>query len=128
VIEDDFPAGRPPFDAAGVELVDDVAPYEAMKLRCANCTHQAICYFGTLLGYRLRARGTGGSAHPRSRAPILERGGAAVQQERPTAFIENRELFGDLVDDPRFRNPYLATLEALRRGGVDEALRQLTND
>jgi mannitol 2-dehydrogenase len=39
-------------DAAGAELVRDVAPYEAMKLRCASCTHQAICYFGTLLGYR----------------------------------------------------------------------------
>ena len=46
---------------------------------------------------------------------------AEVQQERPTAFIENRELFGDLVDEPRFRDPYISTLEALCRGGLDEA-------
>ncbi|OBE95124.1 mannitol dehydrogenase family protein [Mycobacterium sp. 852002-10029_SCH5224772] len=52
-IEDDFAAGRPPLDRAGVQLVDDVAPYEAMKLRLLNAGHQGLCYFAHLAGYRL---------------------------------------------------------------------------
>jgi len=53
VLEDDFPAGRPPFEKAGVQLVDDVEPYELMKLRLLNASHQALAYFGYLKGYRL---------------------------------------------------------------------------
>jgi mannitol 2-dehydrogenase len=53
VLEDNFPAGRPPFDKAGVQLVDDVEPYELMKLRLLNASHQALAYFGYLKGYRL---------------------------------------------------------------------------
>jgi mannitol 2-dehydrogenase len=53
VVEDDFAAGRPPLDQAGVQLVDDVAPYEAMKLRLLNASHQGLCYFAYLAGYRL---------------------------------------------------------------------------
>lgn len=52
VLEDDFPAGRPPFEAAGVQIVDDVLPYELMKLRLLNAGHQALCYLGYLAGYR----------------------------------------------------------------------------
>src|SRR4029453_9940075 len=37
---------------AGVQLVDDVGPYELMKLRLLNASHQALCYFGYLAGYR----------------------------------------------------------------------------
>src|SRR5699024_10238186 len=33
VLEDAFTAGRPPYEEAGVQLVDDVRPYEHMKLR-----------------------------------------------------------------------------------------------
>ncbi|NLS10889.1 mannitol dehydrogenase family protein [Nesterenkonia sp. MY13] len=51
VVEDDFPAGRPAFEEAGVQMVDDVEPYELMKLRLLNCSHQAIAYFGLLLGH-----------------------------------------------------------------------------
>lgn len=51
VLEDKFAAGRPPLEQVGVEVVEDVVPYELMKLRLANGTHQALCYFGTLLGY-----------------------------------------------------------------------------
>ncbi len=36
---------------------------------------------------------------------------AKAQLENPLAFIENRELFGDLVDNPAFTEPYLAALE-----------------
>ena len=52
VLEDDFSLGRPPLERVGVQMVDDVAPYELMKLRLLNAGHQAIAYFGHLLGHR----------------------------------------------------------------------------
>ncbi|MBJ8347152.1 mannitol dehydrogenase family protein [Antrihabitans sp. YC2-6] len=53
VLEDDFSDGRPPFEESGVLLVDDVTPYELMKLRLLNASHQSLCYFAYLAGYRL---------------------------------------------------------------------------
>ena len=51
-----FPYGKPPFhllkgEPYNVLVVDDVTPYEAMKLRLLNATHSAICYLGYLCGY-----------------------------------------------------------------------------
>lgn len=51
VIEDRFVDGvRPDLGAVGVELTDDVRPYEHMKLRCLNGTHSALAYLGYLAG------------------------------------------------------------------------------
>lgn len=50
VLEDAFVAGRPALERVGVQVVDDVEPYELMKLRLLNGSHQAIAYFGRLLG------------------------------------------------------------------------------
>jgi fructuronate reductase len=50
VIEDHFAAGRPAWEQAGAELVRDVVPYEAMKLRMLNATHSGIAYLGSLAG------------------------------------------------------------------------------
>jgi mannitol 2-dehydrogenase len=36
----------------GVQVVPDVVPYELMKLRLLNASHQALCYLGYLAGYR----------------------------------------------------------------------------
>jgi len=52
VLEDHFTVGRPPFEEVGVQLVPDVEPYELMKLRLLNASHQALCYLGYLAGYR----------------------------------------------------------------------------
>jgi mannitol 2-dehydrogenase len=52
VLEDHFTDGRPPLQDAGVQLVEDVVPYELMKLRLLNASHQALCYLGYLAGYR----------------------------------------------------------------------------
>lgn len=52
VLEDNFGGARPPFEAAGTQLVDDVEPYELMKLRLLNASHQAMAYFGYLSGHR----------------------------------------------------------------------------
>ena len=52
-LEDKFSSGRPPLQDVGVQVVPDVVPYELMKLRLLNASHQALCYFGYLAGYRL---------------------------------------------------------------------------
>lgn len=51
VIEDAFPMGRPPWDEVGVQLVDDVRPFELLKLRILNASHQILAYLGYLAGY-----------------------------------------------------------------------------
>ena len=51
VIEDRFCLGRPAWEDVGVLMTDDVLPYEKMKLRLLNGSHQAMCYIGMLLGY-----------------------------------------------------------------------------
>ena len=51
VVEDHFPTGRPAWEKVGAQLVDDVEPYELMKLRLLNAGHQAIAYLGHLCGY-----------------------------------------------------------------------------
>lgn len=43
---------RPAFEKVGVQLVDDVVPYELMKLRLLNASHQALTYLGYLAGFR----------------------------------------------------------------------------
>lgn len=52
VIDDHFNLGRPELEKSGVQLVGDVTPYELMKLRLLNASHQGLCYFGYLSGYR----------------------------------------------------------------------------
>jgi mannitol 2-dehydrogenase len=53
VLQNAFTDGRPSYEEAGVQLVDQVEPYELMKLRLLNGSHQAMCYFAYLAGYRL---------------------------------------------------------------------------
>ncbi len=49
-LTDDFPTGRPKYELVGVQTVHDVVPFELMKLRLLNCSHQAIAYFAQLAG------------------------------------------------------------------------------
>jgi mannitol 2-dehydrogenase len=223
VLEDSFSAGRPPYEDVGVQVVDDVEPYELMKLRLLNASHQALCYFAYLSGYRLvheaaqdplfrtflleymdeeatptlapvpgvdlddykhtlierfsnpevrdtiaRLCAESSDRIPKWLLPVvrrqLETGGeitrcAAVvaswaryaegvdehgepidvvdrlkdrlveiarrQREDPDAFIANRELFGDLVDDEHFVGAYRATLSSLHERGARATLEAL---
>lgn len=50
VVEDHFPLGRPPFEHVGVTYVDDVAPWELMKIRILNGGHATIAYPAALIG------------------------------------------------------------------------------
>lgn len=52
VIEDNFVAGRPEWEKAGAELVDNVLPFEEMKLRMLNGSHSFLAYLGYLAGYQ----------------------------------------------------------------------------
>ncbi|GAA4655741.1 mannitol dehydrogenase family protein [Arthrobacter cryoconiti] len=223
VLEDNFTLGRPPFQDAGVQVVHDVAPYELMKLRLLNSSHQALCYFGYLAGYRYAhevaqdslfvaflldymdlegtpalaplpgvdlplykrtlierfaneyvrdtlarlcaessdripkwlvpviwhnlehdggiersagivaswaryAEGTDESGQPIEivdalKVPLMA--AAALQSEDKLAFLRNRDVFGDLVDNARFTAAYLRTLDTLHHKGARSAVEEL---
>jgi mannitol 2-dehydrogenase len=225
VLEDNFSLGRPPFEDAGVQLVQDVEPYELMKLRLLNASHQGMCYFGYLAGYRYahevaqdplfaqflldymdkeatptlepvpgidltnykhtlierfsnehvrdtlaRLCAESSDRIPKWLLPVirlnLESGGeihrsaaivaswarydegideqgnpidivdrlqdkltaaAARQREEPLAFISNRDLFGDVIDDERFVAAYSSALSDLHAGGARAALESLAS-
>ncbi len=224
VVEDNFPSGRPALELAGVQFVSDVEPYELMKLRLLNATHQGMCYFGYLAGYRYAHEASadsdiarflldymdheaiptlrplpdvdlplytrtlidryrnphvkdtlarlcaessdripkwllpvireqlasGGEIH-RSAAIVaswaryaeaIDENGAPIdvvdrlkdslvplaqsQRANPLAFVENRTVFGDLVDNERFVTAYLRALESLHDRGSRETVRSYT--
>lgn len=50
VVEDDFCAGRPDWHLVGALMVEDVAPYEKMKLRMLNGAHSMLAYAGFING------------------------------------------------------------------------------
>ena len=226
VLEDRFPLGRPPLEDAGVQVVADVDPYERMKLRLLNASHQALAYLGHLAGFRLvhdasqdplfrafllgymeeeatptllpvpgidlddyrrslldrfsnphirdtlaRLAFDGSERLPKWLLPVVRenlatggevRRSAAVvagwaryaesvdedgqpievvdrrrdslvakarrQREDPLAFIADRELFGDLADDPRFTALYLEALTSLHTRGARATLEAVVGD
>jgi len=58
VIEDDFIAGRPNWEAVGVQMVASVQAFEEAKIRLLNATHSCIAWAGTLVGYTYIHEGT----------------------------------------------------------------------
>jgi mannitol 2-dehydrogenase len=225
-LEDSFGNGRPPFEDVGVQVVPDVEPYELMKLRLLNASHQGLCYFGWLAGYRLvhevaqdplfarfllaymereatptlepvpgvdlreyqhqlierfsnaqvrdtvaRLCAESSDRIPKWLLPVirrnLETGGdillatavvaswarydegvdeqgepievvdqlkdrlmaaARRQRDEPLAFIADREVFGDLVDNERFVSAYRSVLSSLHRRGARATLEDLVSD
>lgn len=51
VISGSFPAGRPAWEGAGVQIVDDVAPHERRKLWLLNGSHSMLAYVGSARGH-----------------------------------------------------------------------------
>jgi fructuronate reductase len=100
VLEDRFSGLRPGLDAVGVEMVDDVEPWEAMKLRLLNAAHSALAYLGAPAGLRTVDQAI---AEPRLRAFVeqLWREAALTLpgSVRPRAHAYTRELLR------RFENP-----------------------
>ena len=50
IIEDNFAGQRPEFDKVGAIFIDDIAPYERMKLQYLNAAHTIISTLGYLSG------------------------------------------------------------------------------
>ncbi|MGH9243903.1 MAG: hypothetical protein ACRD29_06230 [Acidimicrobiales bacterium] len=50
VLEDDFPGGRPKWEAAGALLTADTSLYELIKLRMLNGAHSTLAYLSALAG------------------------------------------------------------------------------
>ena len=103
VLQDVFSSGRPPYESADVQLVSDVEPYELMKLRLLNGSHQAMSYFGYLSGYRL--------VHEAARDPLFQAflTGYMDQEATPTLAavpgIDLAEYKQTLIE--RFANPQI---------------------
>jgi mannitol-1-phosphate/altronate dehydrogenase len=116
ILEDTFSTGRPPLEKVGVQIVSDVRPYETMKLRLLNGSHQAMAYLGYLAGYRY--------VHQAMANPHLERLVARMMAEevRPllpaVPGIDLTAYMHTLVE--RFKNPKIGdTLARLAVGGSD---------
>ncbi len=52
VIEDNFSNGRPAWEKVGAQIVDDVTPYEKMKLRLLNAGHSVLGLLGSIHGHK----------------------------------------------------------------------------
>ncbi|PQA89768.1 mannitol dehydrogenase [Marinicaulis flavus] len=103
VIEDDFVAERPQWEAGGALLAADVAPYETAKLRLLNGAHSAIAYLGYLMGCE-----TVSDAMARPDVAAFVR---ALQEDEiaPTVPAPANMPLGPYIEDlaQRFRNPAL---------------------
>ena len=101
VLEDDFPLGRPDLEAVGVQLVEDVEPYELMKLRLLNAGHQALAYVGHLMGYRLVDEAARDPLIARLMLDYMDR--EATPTLRPVPGIDLTAYKHQLIE--RFSNP-----------------------
>ena len=102
VVEDRFAGEPPPLRAAGVQVVADVAPWEAMKLRLLNAAHSSLAYLGAPAGI---ATVDAAIASPALRAFV----GRLWQQAAPTLPASVRAQaagYGDRLLE-RFANPAL---------------------
>lgn len=50
VLSGDFKAGRPEWEAKGAQFVDDIVPYETLKLWMLNGSHSLMAYAATIKG------------------------------------------------------------------------------
>jgi len=103
VLEDRFALGRPPLEAAGVQVVEDVEPYELMKLRLLNIGHQGLAYLGHLAGHRL--------VHEAAQDPLFRSFLLGYMEEeatptlRPVPGIDLDAYRRELI--ARFSNPHI---------------------
>ena len=102
VVEDNFVAGRPEWEVAGVQMVEDVLPWEQMKLRMLNGSHSFLAYLGYLAGYA-HINECMEDEHFREAARRL-----MLDEQAPTLRITDVDLtaYADSLID-RFANPAL---------------------
>ncbi|MSU90720.1 mannitol dehydrogenase family protein [Rhodobacteraceae bacterium 2CG4] len=103
VVEDRFPTGRPAWQAGGAIFVDDVRPYEALKLRMLNGAHSLLAYAGFLAGHALVRDVMGDAALA---ALVARHMAAAAATLDPVPGVDPDTYADDLLK--RFANPHLA--------------------
>jgi fructuronate reductase len=113
VIEDDFAAGRPAWEAAGAVITDDVSAYERVKLRVLNASHSMLAYLGALKGYTSIAQAVG---DPDLRATVLRVLDDDILPTLAAPAGLDLHVYRDTVLR-RFANPNLA--DTTRRVGSD---------
>lgn len=102
VIEDNFVAGRPAWELAGAQLVDDVLPFEQMKLRMLNGSHSFLAYLGYLAGYQYINSCMEDENYRRAAYQLM------LKEQAPTLNVSgiNLESYADSLIE-RYRNPAL---------------------
>lgn len=118
VIEDQFPAGRPDFEKVGAQFVDDVTPFEYMKIRILNGGHAVIAYPGGLMDVHY--------VHEAMQHPLIHAFFEKVEQTEiiPTVLpVPNTNIqnYYKLIER-RFSNPKIGDTE--RRLCLDGSNRQ----
>ncbi len=103
VVEEKFPTGRPSWEAGGALFVDNVAPYEQMKLRMLNGAHSMLAYAGFLSGH---AYVRDVMADDALTALVERHMRAAAQTLEPLSGIDFADYAQSLLT--RFRNPAIA--------------------
>lgn len=73
VIEDNFADGRPAWETVGAQFVNDVTPYEFMKLRLLNASHLAVAALGQLAGHTLIGEAIANPPIRRYMAALMDR-------------------------------------------------------
>lgn len=102
VIEDHFVSGRPQWETAGVQMVDDVLPWEQMKLRMLNGSHSFLAYLGYLAGFQHISDCMQDRAFREAARRLM------LSEQAPTLRITNVDLdqYADSLLE-RFANPAL---------------------
>jgi fructuronate reductase len=103
VIEDDFANGRPAWERAGADLVEDVAPFEQLKLRMLNGTHSLLAYLGALRGYDTIAQAVADHELATAARQLMQRDVTPTLAQPPGLDIA---AYGEKVLE-RFANPAL---------------------
>jgi mannitol 2-dehydrogenase len=103
VIEDDFPQGRPDWEAAGVQFVNRVDPYEKMKIRLLNAGHSLLGFTGTLWGFLTIDETVRNKLLARFLREFMDREVSPLLEELEGIDLE--EYKNSLIK--RFANPYI---------------------
>ncbi|MEP4354281.1 MAG: mannitol dehydrogenase family protein [Lentilitoribacter sp.] len=103
VIEDKFCGPRPQWENVGALIVDDVTPFEHMKLRMLNGAHSLIAYLGHIHECRYVRDGM---ANPYISELVRRHFSAASQTLAPLANVNFAEYADQLAE--RFENPNIA--------------------
>ncbi|MEQ1937034.1 mannitol dehydrogenase family protein [Mesorhizobium sp. CN5-321] len=118
VLEDRFTDGRPPLEKVGVQFVDDVSPWELMKIRILNGGHAVIAYPAGLMDIHF--------VHEAMQEPLVRAFLEKVERDEiipvvPPVPNTSLEGYFKLIDQ-RFSNPRIG--DTVRRLCLDGSNRQ----